>query len=332
MIKNIFSKIKEHGISDSYRIACNVLKKRIQIIRNFGFSWTRKLRRAEKEGLEEYIDCLTDFMSEFLAEDKVSDEAIVQNQSGNSRIVWSMWWQGVDSMPEMNKICYESHKKYVIDQGLTYIMITRDNYKQYVEIPGFIEEKVEKGIVSFTHLSDWLRCALLEKYGGVWLDITIMLTSPFPKDIFDYPFYSFNMKDTGNELEFLGQSLFQGNISGFFLCFSAPHNPLITFVKDALTKYWSRYNVPVNYYIMLLSFRVAYLKSNYVKQLFDNIPVNNVHLYYLLHNMNEVFSENNWKSITSDTTFYKTTHKRKYFREKENAKTFYGYLCDLYKL
>ena len=110
MINNIISKIKEHGISDTYRIACYVLKKRILFIRNFGYSWTRKLNRAEKEGIEEYINCLTDFMSEFLAEDKVSDEAIVQNQSGNSRIVWSMWWQGVDSMPEMNKICYESHK------------------------------------------------------------------------------------------------------------------------------------------------------------------------------------------------------------------------------
>ena len=59
------------------------------------------------------------------------------------------------------------------------IILTEDNYKQYVNIPEWLEEKKNKGVISRTHFSDVLRLTLLSHYGGLWLDSTFFVRSLF---------------------------------------------------------------------------------------------------------------------------------------------------------
>ena len=40
-----------------------------------------------------------------------------------------------------------------------------------------VMEKWEKGIITHTHMTDLLRLELLIKYGGMWIDATVLCTA-----------------------------------------------------------------------------------------------------------------------------------------------------------
>lgn len=69
-------------------------------------------------------------------------------------IVWVCWFQGMEHAPKMVQYCFESLKSNLRDKRI--ILITEDNYKEYVQFPTYILEKYEKGCFSKTHLSDLL--------------------------------------------------------------------------------------------------------------------------------------------------------------------------------
>ena len=67
------------------------------------------------------------------------------------------------SGPELVKICVNSIRKNAGDHKV--IILTEDNYKDYVDMPSWVEEKREKGIISRTHYSDILKIDVISK---VW--------------------------------------------------------------------------------------------------------------------------------------------------------------------
>lgn len=99
--------------------------------------------------------------------------------------VWVCWWQGESSMPEIVQICYQSLRKHT---SHPIHLITKDSIGQYLQLPDFIEEKVQKGRITLTHLSDILRMALLAQYGGLWIDATVYVSQAIQEDIFHPPF------------------------------------------------------------------------------------------------------------------------------------------------
>ena len=56
----------------------------------------------------------------------------------------------------------------------TVIRLDNKNLCEYVSFPEFVTEKLKNGNMSYTHFSDLLRLGLLNLYGGVWLDATIL--------------------------------------------------------------------------------------------------------------------------------------------------------------
>ena len=89
--------------------------------------------------------------------------------------IWVFWYQGESSMPELIRMCY---KRICMNaNGRKVVLLTKDNIDDYVQMPSFIMEKVNKGYISFTHLSDLIRVSLLYKYGGTWMDATLLVTA-----------------------------------------------------------------------------------------------------------------------------------------------------------
>lgn len=60
---------------------------------------------------------------------------------------------------------------------------------QYVDIPDYILQKYKQGKMTRTHLSDIVRLLLLSKYGGVWIDSTILLTNELPHYVIESPLF-----------------------------------------------------------------------------------------------------------------------------------------------
>jgi len=244
--------------------------------------------------------------------------------------IWSFWWQGIDSLPEVLKVTYESHKKHIVDLGYNYVFIDKSNLNEYLEIPDYIFEKVENGVISFTHFSDYIRIALLEKYGGAWIDITLLMVGDLPKDLFDHTFYSFNLHGSKYRPAGLGQKITKCKWAGFMLSTNEVHNPLLRYVKDSLELFWKSHNFVIDYFLMNLIIKIAYDNNSYAKELIDSIPQNNLHLYDLVKVINSPKDEKILSEIENMEVFFKVTQKMQMIDVVDGIQTFYGYYMSRY--
>ena len=79
-------------------------------------------------------------------------------------------------MPDIVRACYNSVLKNAGERHVQ--LLTNENLQNFIEIPLFIQKKREQGVMSIQHFSDYVRMAIIYKYGGIWLDATVLLTSP----------------------------------------------------------------------------------------------------------------------------------------------------------
>lgn len=94
------------------------------------------------------------------------------------KIIWQYWAQGFDGdLPEVVRQCLGSVDRYRGEYEV--IRLSDETIPQYVDLPAFAWEKRGNGL-SVTAFSDILRLALLDTYGGVWLDSTVLLTGELP--------------------------------------------------------------------------------------------------------------------------------------------------------
>ena len=101
--------------------------------------------------------------------------------------IWIMWWQGYNNAPNLVKACINSVK--INNKNHNVIIITQENFKDYVMLPNFILKKFENGYISITHLSDIIRVLLLYNYGGLWIDSTVLNISSINRKVFDSTFF-----------------------------------------------------------------------------------------------------------------------------------------------
>ena len=114
-------------------------------------------------------------------------------KSEYSDCIWVCWWQGLERAPELVKVCVDSIKRNAGNHRV--IILTDDNYKQYVDIPKWVEEKRNKGIISRTHYSDILRLSLLAQHGGMWIDSTFFCTGIELQEYFKVSLWSIKRPD-----------------------------------------------------------------------------------------------------------------------------------------
>jgi len=100
------------------------------------------------------------------------------------KVIWWCWLQGYDAAPPIVKACYNSlmrefkgsRVQEVLSDGYEIKVIDAENWKEYIELPDFIVKKWEKKQIPPALFSDLLRLELLIKYGGTWIDSTVLCT------------------------------------------------------------------------------------------------------------------------------------------------------------
>lgn len=101
--------------------------------------------------------------------------------------VWVFWNTGIDSAPKIVQACYKTIEKY---SGGTVIALHEHNIGEYIVFPQYIREKYESGRISIAGYTDLLRFALLEQYGGTWIDATVYLSALIPPNIMESDFFA----------------------------------------------------------------------------------------------------------------------------------------------
>lgn len=156
--------------------------------------------------------------------------------------IWMCWWQGLDNAPEIVKACIDSVRRNAGNREV--IIITEENVSKYIIFPDWILEKVKKGIITKTNLSDLLRLSLLASYGGIWLDSTFFCTGTLDKAVYNAPMFSIKRPD------YLHASVAGGMFAGYSLGCDLTHRRVFATIRDFFLNYWQKSNYMIDYLLV----------------------------------------------------------------------------------
>lgn len=263
-----------------------ITKKSLEITRNITELFVyKKLKRQNKKFIKEYME--------------KNENKIFEHKHSNT--IWTIWLQGMSNAPDIVKKCYDSMKENILDKEI--IVITEDNYSDYVQFPDYIMEKYKRGIISKVHFSDLLRIELMAKYGGTWLDGTVYLSgNP----------YEHNQQYILNDDLFLFQDLKPG-LDGHSSCISSwlmtasSNNKIILLTRALLHNYWKKYNYALDYFVLHLFFQIAI--ESYPDEWKKVVPFSNSLPHILLLRLFDSYDDDIWNAVKNMTCFHKLSYK-----------------------
>ena len=249
-----------------------------------------------------------------------------ENLSLASNMVFVMWYQGFDNLPEVIEKCLVSIKENL--QGKKIVLISRENVGQYIDLPDYIYKKVDEGKISKTHFSDVIRVALLYKYGGTWIDAAAFITKKIPDDYFNHIFYSPSgiHSEIKKDFRYLFQKTPGWNISFQGSCKKS--FPLYEFLYNFYIKWFEKYDVVVDY------FQTDFLISLFLKYnerfriIINEQKINNTREFDLALMMNKILSKSTRREVDkvlSENCIHKLTYKKNWRRCINGKQTVYDY-------
>lgn len=226
--------------------------------------------------------------------------------------IWICWLQGFENAPLLVQKCRDSVLKY--HSNCDVVLLDDSNIKDYVDIPDYIVQKHQKGIIHHTQYSDYVRIALLAKHGGVWIDSTALLTADLPDYILNADLFCFKVQPLGKVVA-----------SSWFIA-AKPMNPIVLNVLEIFNDYWKHENKLISYSLIHLSWTMAATTNDSNRKLWDDVPyMDDVNCKLLQMDLFSAYSETRYKQITQMSSVHKLTYK---FDEKDAQKegTFYQHI------
>ena len=217
-----------------------------------------------------------------------------------SNKVWVCWLQGMDTAPEIVQRCYASLQEHLTDRQI--ILLTEENYHSYVTFPTHIQQKIDSGIITPTHMSDLLRLELLVSHGGTWIDATVFCSGgQIPGYMLDSDLFMFQKLKPGLD----GSATC---ISSWFITACTNH-PILALTRDLLYRYWEKHNSLVDYFLIHDCFQLAIEK--YPQLWKAVVPFPNSVPHILLLRLFEPYDSDMWDAVRNQTPFHKLTYKFK---------------------
>lgn len=262
------------------------------------------LQNGLKDNIEKYVDCVT------------------KGTKVENAPIWVCWWEGENNAPQLVQQCIKSIRKNA--KGHPVHIISKYNYSNYLEIPEFIMKKLKIKKIGLAHFSDYIRVSLIERYGGLWLDATIFCTKTIPDEYFELPYFTCksNIKKGFYLSDFQWTTFCLGGWKG---------NLFYTFIKEAMEYYWKINDKAIDYLFFDDLIYIAKENIPFIKQLLNEVPINNIHRDDLQAAMNEVMpGKDFWNIIQSDTVLYKLSWREQYKKETlDGEESVFGYFLKL---
>jgi hypothetical protein len=211
----------------------------------------------------------------------------------------------MDGAPELVKKCHANLECYL--EGKSIIVIDEGTLGQYVTLPDIIVERWKKHQIPAALYSDIIRLELLIKYGGTWIDSTVLckgtsfrfqgeihsIQEYLDADLFLFQF----RKPTENT--------FRG-ISNWFITARAGH-PLLLMVRDMLVKYWEENDCVLSFFIFHIFFSMIVEQK---PSLIENIPYGySFNSLFLENHLGDEFNKEKWERLVAQICFHKMTYR-----------------------
>lgn len=241
-------------------------------------------------------------------------DSYVQQPQHRSNKVWVCWLQGMENAPALVQKCYASLQENLSDREI--ILLTQDNYKEYVSFPEHIQRKADAGVIPPAQFSDLLRLELLIRHGGTWIDSTVFCSGKnIPSYMLDSDLFMFqNLKP--------GLDGHPTCVSNWFMTACTNH-PLLLLTQSLLYAYWEKNNKLVDYFIFHDFFQLA---TEAYPQLWSKVvPFSNATPHILLLRLFEPYDPQVWEAAKEMTPFHKLSYKFK-AEQTEDPQTYYHQL------
>lgn len=209
------------------------------------------------------------------------DEISVKSAYNPANNIWMMWWQGEESFPAEIKCCINSIKRN--SPGWKVVVLTKYNYSSYLALPSYIEERVNNGEMSLTHLCDYLRFAILHKHGGLWIDSSVYATRPLMIKALDKYW-------TYRQPEKIIPCISHCRWSGILVYMPKGHF-FAEYMLRYYNKYWKSHKVIIDYFLVdyLTYFAYSYWKP-FISEI-QKVSDDNPDMFSFLPKLENVYDE-----------------------------------------
>lgn len=282
------------------------------------FVFDRKIRRILKGNwakfyLRKYIGAkCTSFVPSHLT-------PLQQGEGSNIEYLplWQYWESKDGTVPPLVQACLNSVEKYRGEHER--IFLTYETVKDYIDLPEHIYKMKESGKMCTAHFVDIVRTALLVKYGGVWVDSTILFTDTIPNYITDSDLFFFRTDEKGDLDGLCG--------TNYLIASKEPNNKILTEVLNSMLAYWRENRFLVNYFTHMHIITLVCRKN---PELLSKIPFYSFYpVQQLQWELLSEFNQTRWEQLKQMTSVHKLTHKTKVLTKKKEINTtgtFYEYV------
>jgi len=250
--------------------------------------------------------------SKILTHHKPSDPATQEC----SKYIWFCWLQGIDNAPPLVKKCHEKLVTHFPDRET--ILITQENYQNYISIPDWFKAKWQAGIIDHTKLSNLIRLELLINYGGLWIDSTVLSTSKeVPSYIFDVPLFMYSECALG-----------EIRSAATWLISSCRNNNILRATKDVYLAYWKENDELIEYFLITFCLKLAIEKYPEEWDRMAKIPA--INQLMLAKKIFDRYDPVYWEQLSQLTPFHKLSIKDTNESELENRSldTYYNVIIN----
>ncbi len=230
---------------------------------------------------------------------EIIEAPIEAKEQRNCHKIWVCWLQGFDSAPDIVRACLNSLRQNL--PGYEIVTLDETNLHDYVQLPDFVEDKYRRGIIPRAHYTDLVRLELLCAYGGLWIDATVLCTSPAlmpvieAAPLFLYREYRISPKDV---TPIVASNWFIGSVS---------NHPILLLTKKLLYAYWQRESRLKNYFIFHLFLSIA--ARRYPEEWAATPPFNNIDPHMLQFNALMPYTPELWEQILRFSPFHKLSYR-----------------------
>ncbi|QAS69337.2 glycosyl transferase [Oenococcus sicerae] len=231
--------------------------------------------------------------------------------SSSTKIVWTCWVQGEEQAPQIVRKALSSIKHAFKDYEV--VVIDHENLGKYVNLPVYILSKWKDGRIPNAHFSDIIRAYLLSRYGGIWIDATVMVHH-LPKN------YTYLL----NQELFFYQNLRPGQSGNAvwlssWLIIAKKGEPTISRLYEMLLSYWRTHNHLQDYYLFHIFWHLILEKNPSILKNMPKIP-NSLPLL-LMYRLRD---DNNLAVI--DEAFASYPIQKITYKDMSSKGTIFGYL------
>ncbi len=254
----------------------------------------------------------------------------------NQKIIWQFWGQGwnYEKLPDVVKICYKAMEKYKGDSII--IRLDMKNINEYLDIPKYILEKLNSQKMGYAHFSDIIRLALLNYYGGAWIDATVLLTDYLPEEYFKMDYFVYQRDENlenKKEWEDYDSIYFSWSEKSKVkmlnsIIFSKKNNKIIRTLLDVLMVFWRNNSSIPNYFIFQILYNELmekYYKNEKCMIVSDTLPHEMFRIWF------EKYSLNKFLEIKKKINIHKLSFKIENSKKKIDG-TFFEYFKKIYEI